>query len=274
MMEVSRYPRLGIIGAGRVGSNLTFWLARAGWHICGVHDLNKERGFAAARFVPTGYFARIDTLCHRTDVLLIAVKDSALFDIAEQIGAIEHCRARVLIHTSGAIPSRILKDAGAEFSTASMHPATPIERFDRANNAFKNVLFAIEGDEEASSLSEKIAISLGGVPFRLPSEMKPLYHSACAMASNNIFALLEAAYRLFCAAGIDEQNALRIVALLSGRAVENFADSGLNALTGPLVRGDGAVIAEHLDALNGRFEHSIYKETLDYLTFLFRKAKF
>lgn len=272
MIGASRYPRLGVIGAGRVGANLAFWLAQAGWCIGGVCDCDSERGFAAARFVPTGYFARIDTLCRRTDVLLIAVQDNLLFDIAEQIGAIEHCRARVLIHTSGAIPSRILKDAGAEFSVASMHPAAPIERFDRESNTFENVLFAIEGDEEASSLSEKIAISLGGVPFRLPSEMKPLYHSACAMASNNIFALLEAARRLFCAAGIDEQNALRIVALLSERAAENFADSGLNALTGPLVRGDGAVIAEHLEVLSGRPEHSIYKETLDYLTFLLRKA--
>ena len=69
---------IGIIGAGRIGSALAYHLARKGWRIAGLCDIDRERAREAARRVPTGIFENAEKLARRADILFLTLPDSAI----------------------------------------------------------------------------------------------------------------------------------------------------------------------------------------------------
>lgn len=77
-----------------------------------------------------------------------------------------------------------------------------------------------------------------------------MYHAAAVMASNYIVALIEAATMLMRAGGIEREQALRALAPMIRASADNALCLGpLNALTGPIQRGDIQTVAAHLEAL-------------------------
>jgi predicted short-subunit dehydrogenase-like oxidoreductase (DUF2520 family) len=72
------------------------------------------------------------------------------------------------------------------------------------------------------------------------------------MASNHTVALLDAAGALMRAAtGLEEREALRLLAPIIRTSIENaFAQGTSAALTGPIERGDSGTVAIHLEALS------------------------
>ena len=79
---------------------------------------------------------------------------------------------------------------------------------------------------------------------------RALYHAAAATAGNAPLALLDLALRAFEQAGVPRDVGLRGLVELAKGALDNAAALGpATALTGPVVRGDKAVIARHLAAL-------------------------
>jgi predicted short-subunit dehydrogenase-like oxidoreductase (DUF2520 family) len=70
------------------------------------------------------------------------------------------------------------------------------------------------------------------------------------MASNYIAALLDSAEELMVMAGIPKKDAFRALGPLARAALENVLQNGaVEALTGPVVRGDTATVAAHTQAL-------------------------
>ncbi len=68
---------------------------------------------------------------------------------------------------------------------------------------------------------------------------KALYHAAAATLSNQVVALLASGYEMLEACGFDTENARRASAALVRGNVENVIASGcVQALTGPIERGD------------------------------------
>ncbi|MGH9558161.1 MAG: DUF2520 domain-containing protein, partial [Bryobacteraceae bacterium] len=76
------------------------------------------------------------------------------------------------------------------------------------------------------------------------------YHAAAVMASNYIAAVLDSAEQLMLLAGVPKANALRALAPLARASLENVLHCGaVEALTGPVVRGDAATVSENTAAL-------------------------
>ncbi len=76
---------------------------------------------------------------------------------------------------------------------------------------------------------------------------RALYHAALSHAANHLVTLLSGASDALRAAGADKPGAL--LAPLVRAALENSLARGFDALSGPLLRGDGDMIARHLAAL-------------------------
>jgi predicted short-subunit dehydrogenase-like oxidoreductase (DUF2520 family) len=85
-----------------------------------------------------------------------------------------------------------------------------------------------------------LAVALGLSPFDLADDCRVIYHAGAVFASNYLVTLHRAAIRALAAAGAP---AAALVPLMR-RTIENGFE-----LTGPIARGDRAVVESHLAAL-------------------------
>ena len=98
----------------------------------------------------------------------------------------------------------------------------------------------------AAGVAEPGAL-LGGVAVEVAEEHRALYHAALCHAANHLVTLIAGASDALVAAGVAEPGAL--LAPLVRAALDNSLDRGIDALSGPLLRGDRQTIGNHLTAL-------------------------
>jgi predicted short-subunit dehydrogenase-like oxidoreductase (DUF2520 family) len=184
-------------------------------------------------------------------VILVTTPDRHLAEAAEELARIgaEELHGKVVLHTSGAMNSHALdplKKCGAD--VGSMHP---LQTFSGVSiPPLEGRVFAIEGDAGAVRAARQIARALGAIPVRIESSKKPLYHAAGAFAAASVLALVEAATSLMAAAGLKRKESVRALLPLTRQVLENFERLGPRAAwTGPLSRGDYAVVAAHVEAM-------------------------
>jgi predicted short-subunit dehydrogenase-like oxidoreductase (DUF2520 family) len=217
--------RVGVIGAGRLGSALATALREAGW---------KVEGPAGRGEVPAD-----------CDALVLCVPDGEIANAA----ATAKGRARFVGHTSGATPLAALEPAGGE--SFALHPlqsfpggADDASRFDGAGCAVAG------STPDALALATELARSLGMTPFEIADDERPAYHAAASVASNFLVTLQSAAERVADAAGLDAAEARRLLAPLVRATVESWAELGPErALTGPVARGDELTVASQRAAV-------------------------
>ena len=78
------------------------------------------------------------------------------------------------------------------------------------------------------------------IPFEISEDRRALYHAGASIASNYLVTLHALATRVFAAAGAPPE---ALVPLMK-RTIENGFQ-----LTGPIARGDWAVVSAHMNAL-------------------------
>jgi predicted short-subunit dehydrogenase-like oxidoreductase (DUF2520 family) len=102
---------------------------------------------------------------------------------------------------------------------------------------------AVDGtSERALAVAGTLARALGLIPTRVAPEDRVAYHAAAAMAANFLVALEAAAERLAATAGVTRQQLAPLV-LATAR---QWAELGpVAALTGPIARGDDAIVERH-----------------------------
>lgn len=243
---------VSIIGAGRVGRALGRRLRERGWKIAAVVNRDLTTARKAARFIGAGQpYGALTRHVLAASVLLVAAPDHALPEVAEELGRIgaEELRRKVVLHTSGALDSRVFAGLRAFGAAAgSMHP---LQTFSAVGvPPLEGRVFAIEGDAAALRVARQIARALDGIPVNIPGEKKPLYHAACTLAAGHVLAVIEAATRLLLSIGMKRREAVRALLPLTRQVLENFEGLGPGkAWTGPLSRGDYDVIALHAVAL-------------------------
>jgi predicted short-subunit dehydrogenase-like oxidoreductase (DUF2520 family) len=111
--------------------------------------------------------------------------------------------------------------------------------------------FGITGSGPASEWALEVCALLDGHALTIPAESRPLYHAAAVMASNYIVAMIDAAVILMGLAGVAREPASQALGPLVRASVENSLRIGpVQALTGPIERGDERTVAAHLRALD------------------------
>ncbi|MHB9099602.1 MAG: DUF2520 domain-containing protein, partial [Syntrophales bacterium] len=88
---------------------------------------------------------------------------------------------------------------------------------------------------------------LGGIPIEIPAEFKPLYHAAACMVSNYLTTLINAAEEIYLSLGLSRDEAISAFLPLIEGTLKNVETKGsVQALTGPISRGDVGTIEEHI----------------------------
>jgi len=243
---------VSIIGAGRVGRSLGRALRDRGWRIGAVVARSMASARTAVRAIGGGTpraGASADVLT--AQVVLITTPDDAIASVAQQLASVSRgkLRGKVVLHTSGALDSSVLSPlARRGAATGSLHPMQTFsgKRVPRLDG----IVFAVEGDARARRAARTIARSLGGVPIEISAANKPAYHAAGVLAAGHALALIESATQILTRIGFPRRGAEQTLLPLIKQMLDNFEKIGPRAAwTGPVARGDYAVIAKHMRAL-------------------------
>lgn len=236
---------LGIVGPGRAGIGLGLALAGAGHHVR-VHGRRRKTippplVFSAGERPP--WLAEVD-------VVLLAVRDDDVRTAAESLAGVTE--RHVVLHLSGMLDHTALaslRTTGA--ALGSMHPLQAIADPARAPERLRGALAVLEGDDRAVAAGRRLADDLGMVPVVLTGGDKVRYHAGAVIASNYLVVLETYAERVFAGAGLPDDAARAGLTALMRGTLDNVADQGGAALTGPIVRGDVETVRRHLDTLEG-----------------------
>jgi predicted short-subunit dehydrogenase-like oxidoreductase (DUF2520 family) len=229
--------RVGVVGAGRLGTALAAALREAGVEV---------EGPAGRGEVPRGCQA-----------IVLCVPDGEIPAAAATVAG----AAPLVGHTSGATRLTALEPAGG--ALFGLHPlqtfperatdeAPPAERAAAgALAAFAGAGCAVAGTTpDALDFAVRLARVLGMTPFQIDDEGRAAYHAAASVASNFTVTLLAAAERIAAGAGLAPHEARALLAPLVRRTVESVAElDPERALTGPIARGDHGTVEAQRRAL-------------------------
>ena len=242
---------IGIAGTGRVAQALGRLLSEAGQPVVAIAGRNPERTARAAHFIGSRTTpVRIEGLPARASRLLIAVSDTAVEPVAALL-ARSGFQCGVALHTCGAKgPQALAVLAERGVSCGALHPLQSFASAEQGVTSVAGSSFAIDGSPEALDWASSIVTLLGGRSFRIRTQDRSLYHAAAVMVSNYIGALIHAAVTILEETGVAHSTALTAIAPLARTCLENSLTLGpVEALTGPIERGDSATVMAHLQAL-------------------------
>jgi predicted short-subunit dehydrogenase-like oxidoreductase (DUF2520 family) len=245
---------IAIIGAGKLGTNLGYALLRKGHRITAFSDKNLPSAQESQQLIGQGKATDDNRSAARYGQwVILTVPDDAIETAAEELAdsAIEW-QDRFVFHCSGLYTTESLNSLEKRGAlVASLHPVQSFPQKKPDPKAFEDIFFGLEGKQEALNLAIGITQQLGGKFFILEAHNKPLYHTACSMASNFLSTLLDTATELLSQAGLTDSTApLVLMPLVKGTLQNvNKFDAG-TSLTGPVARGDEKSIAKHLEALH------------------------
>lgn len=242
-------PRIGIVGAGAVGTALGTALHRAGWPVVAVASRDAARRERFRSLVPGARgFAEAPAILDEVELLILAVPDDVIERLA---GELRLYGGQALVHTSGVLGAEVLEPArAAGTQLGAFHPLVAFADMERAIAAFHGATIAVEGDDQLIAHLADMAEALGATAVRLAPGSKAAYHAAAVLAAGGFVALLDAIAELGAAAGLDEQGSLAVYGGLIEQTLGNARALGIRAaLTGPMTRGDVGTLARHLEAL-------------------------
>jgi predicted short-subunit dehydrogenase-like oxidoreductase (DUF2520 family) len=244
-------PTLAFIGAGRAGSALATALADAGHTVAAIHSRTVEHAEELARATGATVAPTAAAAMGSADVTFATVPDGEIAGLAATIAAAGAAlTGRSLVHCSATHGPEVLM--AVRVTTASVGAFHPLQALAGAGSAplLRGSSFVVEADEPLRHVLLSLVADLGGHPLDLPTGGRTLYHAAAVLVGNAPLALLARATSLLEEAGVEREAAHRALAALLAGAASNASEGGpAAALTGPVVRGDAATVARHLDVL-------------------------
>lgn len=256
---------VGIISAGRVGTALGVALERAEHVVAAVSAISHDSRRRAEQRLPETPVLPVPDVAARAELLLLAVPDAELSALVAGLASTGAVRpGTIVVHTSGANGIAVLApltDLGC--IPLAIHPAMTFTGSDEDVARLSETCFGITaGDEVGYAIAQSLVLEIGGEPFRVREDARTLYHAALAHAGNHVITVLLDAVDALRAAIAGQELlgqelvadgpggiAERIIAPLARASLENALQRGQSALTGPVARGDAAVVAGHLQAL-------------------------
>ena len=236
-------------------------LERAGHRVEAVSGGEQTRA-RARRYLPFTSFvpaaeAHAASLSGR--LVIIGVPDDAIAAACARLVAEGGFRSgQRVLHLSGSVGLDALE--GAESLGAQVLSIHPLQSFPSVEEGIRRLpgsgVAVTARDEEGYAYGEALGLDLGGHPFRLSDEVKPLYHAAAVFCSNYLVAVEGVAEELFRLAGLEDP--VGVFGPLARTALEATLESGPRAaITGPAARGDAGTIRRNLEALGARAPETV-----------------
>ena len=244
---------INIIGCGSVGRTLArLWTERHVLEVGSVVNRSLASAERAVTFVGAGRAcAGVDQM-QSADLVMVSVPDDAIEECCQQLCAVQVVRqGAIVFHCSGSLPASVLQPAADRGALiASVHPVKSFADPMTAVETFAGTFCAIEGDPHACDILDDALHRCGARTFRIDPQRKAVYHAATVMVCNYLTALLEVGLRCFEHAGIPRRTAMEIMEPIVTETMANVFNVGtVQALTGPIARGDKDAVQRECEAL-------------------------
>ncbi|MBM7625019.1 Rossmann-like and DUF2520 domain-containing protein [Sporohalobacter salinus] len=246
-----------IIGAGTVGQSLGYLLANNGYQILGFISRSLPSAEAGKELIGEGIATtEYSDFLLEADLIIITTPDQIIDQIATKLftkGLVK--KGSCLIHCSGALTSEILFskveiEDKVKYGYLSVHPLQAVADIKKGIKLLPDSFFTIEGNEIGQKVGKELLNTLGADYAVISSQAKPLYHAAACVASNYLVTIVDLALKMNQQVGISNEEALLGLAPLIEGTLQNIKEMGtVEALTGPISRGDIGTIKSHLQSL-------------------------
>ena len=244
---------LNVIGVGRVGRSLaSLWVEKRTFALQDILDGTLQGARSAAAFIGDGTPVERLAEMRSADMWMIATPDREIVTVCEALAAADLLRAgHIVFHCSGSMSSAELHAAAARgAATASVHPLKTFADARDAVQTFAGTYCAAEGDRAALEVLSPAFERIGGLVSEIEPRFKMIYHAASVMVCNYLTALMEAGFRCYEKTGLERATAAAMIQPIVRETVDNIFKLGtVRALTGPIARGDDAVVERELQAL-------------------------
>ncbi|MBS7526948.1 DUF2520 domain-containing protein [Fusibacter paucivorans] len=258
--------KIGFIGAGRVGRSLGQDLHRKHFNVIGYYSKTLDHAEEAVAVVGGVAFKSAEALVKACDFVFLTVNDDAIQSVVNLLLTISmRFDDKIIAHTSGVHASELIAplfEKGA--SGYAIHPLQAFASVEQALKLLGQTVFSVEGtglthtdgQPIASTPSAQKVIDLMNRAdyehFVMLAEDKALYHAAAVISSNYLVATLDFALSQFEKIGCDQRFAMKALFPLIQGTIDNIDRLGtVDALTGPIARGDVHTVEKHLAKLSG-----------------------
>jgi len=245
---------LACLGPGRLGPALARRWQEAGVELLGFFGRDPGHCREAVSFCAAGRVLSCYQDLGAADAVLLSVSDLALPEVVAAAAASAAPKPGSLwFHCSGYVAVDVLQplaELGA--GIGSLHPLCPVADRQAGYLALQGKPALLEASPNSVRALEQLACRAGLVPVLAPRAVnRPLYHAACSAAANGLTALFDLlAEILEQASGLPRERVEPMLASLMSGALQACGELGATAaLSGPIARGDAALVAGHLSAL-------------------------
>ena len=214
----------------------------------------------AAAFTGTRAYSDLCELVQDSDAIFLTVPDRAITPVYLELRSFS-LSGKQICHCSGALSAR---DAfpGIEETGAlglSIHPLFPVSSRYDSYRELADAFFCLEGEKSAIPAWKTQLECCGCTVQTIDAAVKPLYHAACATASNLVCALVQQSIDELTRCGFSQEDALRaLTPLIRSNTARLLAVGPTEALTGPVERNDCETVKKHLACLTEGNERALY----------------
>jgi predicted short-subunit dehydrogenase-like oxidoreductase (DUF2520 family) len=240
--------RVGVVGAGRVGTALAVALGRAGHEVAAVSAVSDASVRRIEERLPGVAIRHPPEVVAAADLVLMTVPDDVLPGLVAGLAATGAAVEGRLAHASGRHGLGVLDPVGAAGALPlALHPVMTFTGRPDDIDRLAGISFGVTAPEPLRPVAEALVVEMGGEPVFIAEEQRDLYHAALATGANYLVTLVVQASDLLRDAGV--AHPARMLGPLLSAALDNALRLGDAALTGPVARGDADTVASHVDAL-------------------------
>lgn len=255
--------RVAVIGPGRVGGALAIALQRGGDSIvavAGSSGVATGTSASLARFAeiaPAAEVRPVAAVADGVDLVVCTTPDDAIEPTARAVAAADGvAEGQRWVHTAGGRGVEVLSSVvAAGGRAAACHPAMTFPDPITGAERLRGASWAVTADAADLGWARVLVTDLGGSPITLPATSRTLYHAGLAVGSNATSAVVALARDMLLGAGIDDPAGF--LTPLATASAEGAAARGVDALTGPVSRGDSGTVAAHLQELRATFPEAV-----------------
>jgi predicted short-subunit dehydrogenase-like oxidoreductase (DUF2520 family) len=241
---------IGFIGAGKVGISLGKYFSINNLNLSGYYSKNANSAAEAAEFTNSKHFNDLETLIRYSNLIFITTPDDVIKEIWNELKEY-NLKDKIICHTSGSLSSSIFSNINTLGALGySIHPMCAFSDKFTTYKSLNQIYFSIQGDDAYLYVLSELLKGLGNNVIILDKDKKPLYHLANVTVSNLVLSLLEIGCSYMKSCGLNEKDAINALMPLIDNNIKNIKTHGfLNALTGPVERGDLETLKHHLTVI-------------------------
>jgi predicted short-subunit dehydrogenase-like oxidoreductase (DUF2520 family) len=231
--------KIALAGSGNIAWHLANALKLQSYQITGIWSRNFSNALTLAENSDSIACKNISDLGKNADIIIIAVTDNAIKEVASAIGKFDG----IVVHTAGSVSIDTLKNSfqncGVFYPLQTFSNGTPVN--------MRDVPFFLESSsDKVYHAIEQVALSLSAKVYEADSNKRMLLHTAAVFAGNYSNLMYTISNELIKSSGLP-QEVLHPLILETARK----ATSGdpMKMQTGPARRNDTTTMEKHIEIL-------------------------